>query len=60
MAETYNIGEIATRVSEDIFEYFRWNIHPATNHNFACLNVITPVLLLGIPSRHSNMWVNFR
>ncbi|KVH03267.1 hypothetical protein WS84_32985 [Burkholderia anthina] len=38
MAETYNIGEIATRVSEDIFEYFRWNIHPATNHNFDCLN----------------------
>jgi hypothetical protein len=38
MAETQNIGEVATKISEDIFEYFRWNIHPATNKNFPCTN----------------------
>lgn len=38
MAETVNIGEIANRLSTDIFEHFHWNIHPRRDDNFQCIN----------------------
>jgi len=38
MAETVNIGEIANRLSEDIFSFFRWGVHPRRDQNFPCHN----------------------
>lgn len=38
MAETVNIGEIANKISDDIFKYFGWNSHPKRDDNFACKN----------------------
>lgn len=38
MAETVTIGEIANRLSEEIFSYFRWVPHPRRDDNFACHN----------------------
>jgi hypothetical protein len=36
MGETANIGEIADKLSEDIFKYFGWETHPLRNENFQC------------------------
>lgn len=38
MAETVNIGEIANRLSDDIFKYFGWETHPKRDDNFPCSN----------------------
>lgn len=38
MAETINIGEIAGKLSKDIFKHFFWNTHPKTDDNFDCTN----------------------
>lgn len=38
MAETINIGEIAARLSKDIFKHFLWVTHPKTDDNFECSN----------------------
>lgn len=38
MAETVNIGEIANRLSEDIFKHFGWVVHPKRDDNFPCVN----------------------
>ncbi len=38
MAETINIGEIAQKLSKDIFKYFLWGIHPKHDDNFKCTN----------------------
>ena len=38
MAETINIGEIAGRLSREIFRYFLWSAHPKTDDNFDCTN----------------------
>ena len=38
MAETINIGEIAARLSRDIFKHFFWTMHPKTDDNFGCLS----------------------
>lgn len=38
MAETVNIGEIANRLSNDIFKHFFWRVHPRRDENFKCLN----------------------
>lgn len=38
MAETVNIGEIANRLSEDIFKFFLWESHPRRDENFKCHN----------------------
>lgn len=38
MGETVNIGEIADKLSEDIFKHFGWTIHPLRNVNFPCTN----------------------
>ncbi|PHM21277.1 MAG: hypothetical protein CK604_02465 [Curvibacter sp. PD_MW3] len=38
MAETVNIGEIANRLSEDIFKFFLWKTHPRRDENFKCNN----------------------
>jgi len=38
MAETTNIGEIAAKISKEIFEHFRWTTHPKRDDNFACTN----------------------
>lgn len=38
MAETINIGEIAARLSKDIFKHFLWETHPKTDDNFECTN----------------------
>lgn len=39
VAETINIGEIAAKLSKDIFRYFLWEAHPKTDDNFGCSNV---------------------
>ena len=36
MAETVNIGEIANRLSEEIFQSFGWKAHPKRDDNFPC------------------------
>lgn len=38
MAETVNIGEIAGKLSRDIFRHFLWSVHPKTDDNFLCVN----------------------
>lgn len=38
MAETINIGEIATKLSRDIFKHFLWAKHPKHDDNFKCTN----------------------
>lgn len=38
MAETINIGEIATKLSKDIFKHFLWNKHSKHDDNFKCGN----------------------
>ena len=38
MAETANIGEIATRLSREIFKYFLWEKHQKHDDNFNCTN----------------------
>jgi len=38
MAETVNIGEIAQKLSEEIFDHFLWNWHPKRDENFGCHN----------------------
>lgn len=38
MAETINIGEIAEKVSREIFKVFHWNTHSHTNDNFDCVH----------------------
>lgn len=38
MAETINIGEIADKVSREIFRTFHWGVHPHTNDNFDCVH----------------------
>ncbi|WP_084784141.1 hypothetical protein [Marinobacterium aestuarii] len=38
MAETVNVGEIANRLSLDIFRHFKWNTHPRRDENFSCIN----------------------
>ncbi|WBM44744.1 hypothetical protein [Pseudomonas putida] len=36
MSETVNIGEIAEKLVEDIFKYFKWEVLPRWNENFEC------------------------
>lgn len=38
MAETKNIGEIAEKISKDIFKHFFWDTHPKRDDNFNCTN----------------------
>ena len=38
MAETVNISEIASKVSDEIFRHFLWNAHPKRDDNFPCSN----------------------
>lgn len=38
MAETINIGEIASTISKDIFRHFLWETHPKRDDNFKCTN----------------------
>lgn len=38
MGETINIGEIAAKLSRDIFRHFLWETHPKTDDNFECTN----------------------
>ncbi|MDN7909080.1 hypothetical protein [Burkholderia cepacia] len=38
MAETSNIGEIAAKISKDIFKHFLWETHPKRDDNFQCAN----------------------
>lgn len=38
MAETANIGEIAAKLSKDIFRHFFWEVHPKRDDNFNCTN----------------------
>jgi hypothetical protein len=38
MAETVNIGEIAARISKDIFKHFLWGTHQKRDDNFKCTN----------------------
>lgn len=38
MAETINIGEIASRISKDIFKHFLWEMHQKRDDNFMCTN----------------------
>jgi hypothetical protein len=38
LAETANTGEIANRLSADIFEHFFWQSHPKHDENFKCLD----------------------
>lgn len=38
MAETKNIGDIAEKISKDIFKHFLWNTHPKRDDNFTCSN----------------------
>lgn len=39
MGETQNIGEIAAKISKDIFKHFMWKTHPKRDDNFICSNV---------------------
>lgn len=36
MSETINIGEIAAKLSKDIFKHFMWEMHPKHDDNFLC------------------------
>ena len=36
MAETVNIGEIANKLSEELFDNFFWKSHPKRDENFKC------------------------
>lgn len=38
MAETANIGEIAPKISKDIFKHFLWGAHQKHDDNFTCIN----------------------
>lgn len=38
MAETINIGEIAVKISKDIFKHFLWTTHSKRDDNFTCSN----------------------
>jgi len=38
VAETINIGEIAGRISKDIFKHFLWETHQKRDDNFKCTN----------------------
>jgi hypothetical protein len=38
MAETVNIGEMAEKISREIFSELKWEILPATNTNWKCVN----------------------
>lgn len=38
MSETVNVGEVAEKLSADIFKYFFWDMHPKWNENFQCTN----------------------
>lgn len=38
MAETMNIGEIAAKISKDIFKHFLWETHQKRDDNFTCTN----------------------
>lgn len=38
MAETINIGEIAPKLSKDVFKHFLWAFHPKHDDNFKCTN----------------------
>lgn len=38
MAETINIGEIAAKISKDIFKHFLWDTHSKRDDNFKCAN----------------------
>jgi hypothetical protein len=37
MAETVNVGEVAPKVAEDIFNHFFWKVHPKHDQNFDCV-----------------------
>lgn len=39
MSETANIGEIAPRISKEIFKHFLWEKHQKHDDNFKCSNV---------------------
>lgn len=38
MAETINIGDIAQKLSKDIFKFFLWAMHSKHDDNFKCTN----------------------
>jgi hypothetical protein len=38
MAETINISEIASKISQEIFRQFLWSVHPKRDENFDCSN----------------------
>ncbi len=38
MSETVNIGEIAPRISKEIFKHFLWEKHKKHDDNFKCTN----------------------
>lgn len=38
MAETINIGDIAEKISKDIFKHFFWKTHQKRDDNFSCMN----------------------
>jgi hypothetical protein len=38
VAETVNIAEVATKLSDDIFTHFLWSAHPLRDANFACVS----------------------
>jgi hypothetical protein len=38
VGETINIGEIASRISKDIFKHFLWDTHQKRDDNFKCTN----------------------
>lgn len=38
MAETINIGEIAPKISKEIFKHFLWDTHQKRDDNFKCTN----------------------
>ncbi len=38
MSETVNVGEIANKLSKDIFRHFKWKSHPVKDENFKCHN----------------------
>jgi hypothetical protein len=38
VSETINIGEIAGKLSKDIFKHFMWDTHPKRDDNFKCAN----------------------
>ncbi|MES2833049.1 MAG: hypothetical protein V4695_13795, partial [Pseudomonadota bacterium] len=38
MAETINIGEVAAKISKEIFRHFFWETHQKKDDNFKCNN----------------------